>query len=317
MTKECGCGSIGGNVFDETPRDLGSQKVVLFQGVPEFLSGNRPTVRPVYLPTRVARYLSRRSKGGSVMSKPMPRELIALTRTHQLLAEAKTFEDFKSIRDKAEAARLYAKSAKLGLEIQIHAAELKLECERRAGALISQIELSRGGRPGRKNQSQVATSLEDLGINKSQSSRWQDEARLPDGEYQAYVAACRAAGREPTSQGLLKRSRKFSGKELTRGQHRRSKKKHPSKSAVINPASVQSTPRFDAADDQEALLADIQLHHKQLTENLANYCGAGPYTEPTIAQRRYIGHLISEMAECLANLGNCYVAERSRLISSR
>jgi hypothetical protein len=236
------------------------------------------------------------------MSKPLPRELIALTRTHQLLSEAKTFEDFKSIRDKAEAARLYARSAKLGLEIQIHAAELKLECERRAGALIPQIQLSKGGRPGKKNRSQVATSLEDLGINKSQSSRWQDEARLPDEEYQQYVVACRTAGREPTSQGLLKRSRQFSGKELTQGPHRRGKKARQRKSMIVDSASVRSVPSFDVADDQDAMLADIQLHHKQLVEKLANYCGTEPLAEPTSAERRYISHLLSEMAECLVNL---------------
>ena len=42
------------------------------------------------------------------------------------LAEAKTLEEVTQIRDIAEAARTYARAAKLGLEAQNHATEIKL-----------------------------------------------------------------------------------------------------------------------------------------------------------------------------------------------
>jgi hypothetical protein len=237
------------------------------------------------------------------MSKPMPKELIALTRTHRLLSEAKTFEDFKAIRDKAQAARLYAKSARLGFEIQLHAAEVKLECERRAGSLLSEMELSHGGRPSKNNRSQAATSLDDLGINKSQSSRWQDQARLPEEEFRKYLADCRAAGREPTSQGLLNRSRQFGGKGLAPKFHARTAKVRRSNTgSILNSPGVLSVPCFDSEDDESTVIADLYLHHKQLVDSLASYCADGPFSAPTIAQRRYICHLLSEMGDCLANL---------------
>jgi hypothetical protein len=237
------------------------------------------------------------------MSKPMPKELVTLTRTHRLLSEAKTFEDFKSIRDKAHAARLYAKSARLGFEIQLHAAEVKLECERRAGSLLSEMELSHGGRPSKKNRSQVATSLDDLGINKSQSSRWQDQARLPEEAFRKYLAECRAAGREPTSQGLLNRSRQFASKGNALASNARvGNVRRTNTARVVDSLSVLSVPCFDSADDEASVIADLCLHHKQLVDSLASYCADRPFTAPTTAQRRYINHLLSEMGECLANL---------------
>jgi hypothetical protein len=236
------------------------------------------------------------------MSKPLPRELIALTRTHELLAEAKTFDDFRVIRDKAEVARLYAKSAKLGVEVQIQAAELKLECERRAGQALREMTLSAGGRPSKANRSQVATSLEELGINKSQSSRWQDESSLPEDEYRRYVAECRAAGRQPSSRGLLLRARQFIECRTMQGPHRRAKNKRASELFVVDSRTVEPTPGFASADDQRTAIRELCLHHKKLTDHLANYCRDEPLVEPTPAQRLCIRNLLNEMGACLAIL---------------
>jgi hypothetical protein len=49
-----------------------------------------------------------------------------LSIARQLLAEAKDMGDILHIRDIAEAARVYAKAAKLGLENQNEAAEVKI-----------------------------------------------------------------------------------------------------------------------------------------------------------------------------------------------
>ena len=47
-----------------------------------------------------------------------------------------------------------------------------------------------------KARSHDATHLRDLDINKSQSSRWQKVASLPDDDFEGYIAETVEAGRE-------------------------------------------------------------------------------------------------------------------------
>ena len=84
------------------------------------------------------------------------------------LVQAANVAEVKSIRDKAEAVRKYAQNAKLGLELQNQAAELKIRAERKAGVLLNSMKL-RGG--DRKSKSQSAT-LKKNGITKHQSPRF-------------------------------------------------------------------------------------------------------------------------------------------------
>ena len=66
------------------------------------------------------------------MSSTIPRHVVLLEDAGRALAEAKTIDEIKTIRDKAEAVRQYARSASLGLQIQNYAAEVKLRAERKA-----------------------------------------------------------------------------------------------------------------------------------------------------------------------------------------
>jgi N6-adenosine-specific RNA methylase IME4 len=81
----------------------------------------------------------------------------------------------------------YAKQAKDSTLIQ-HATEIRMRAERRAGELL--IEMAkRGERAIRKNmKSQAATSkLSDLGVTKSESSRWQALARIDANKFERNV----------------------------------------------------------------------------------------------------------------------------------
>ena len=63
-----------------------------------------------------------------------------LETARRLLAEVRSVDDARAIRDVAEAARIYARQARLGLEAQNDAAEIKLRAERKLGELLAALQ---------------------------------------------------------------------------------------------------------------------------------------------------------------------------------
>jgi len=130
-----------------------------------------------------------------------------ISEARRTLAAASTLEDVMQIRDQAEALRVYVKAAAAGLEAANAAAEIKLRAERKAGEMLAGMEMRDGGDAARA-RSQAATelppSLDDLGLTKDQSSRWQREAKVPEEEFEAYIESCCYEGKEITQAGLLK-----------------------------------------------------------------------------------------------------------------
>lgn len=138
----------------------------------------------------------------------MTTQLTHYDRMRTELAQAHRLDEVKGIRDKAEALRQYARVAGEGLENQNMMAEIKLRAERRAGELLSDREPNRGARGSGSNQYQVRShdvttpTLSDLGISKMQSSRWQQEAAVPEAEFERHIAAVKSRGEELTSAGV-------------------------------------------------------------------------------------------------------------------
>ncbi len=134
------------------------------------------------------------------------------------LARASTLDEVLHIGDVAEAARVYAKAAKLGLEAQNKAAEIHVRAQRKAGELLACMQRQGAGRPVDNGSSvEPFPKLADMGITKQDSHRWQRLASLPDDAFEEHLRDTRDAGREITTAGLLSRERDLANAERNHG----------------------------------------------------------------------------------------------------
>ncbi len=68
-----------------------------------------------------------------------PREIMLLSSAQRALAEARTLDEVKDLRDKAVAVKAYAKKAQLGKHLVVDASVIKLRAERKLGELFHEI----------------------------------------------------------------------------------------------------------------------------------------------------------------------------------
>jgi len=129
----------------------------------------------------------------------MSKELALYENARQALSEVVRVDEVQDIRSKAAALAAYARQAK-DRELVDKATEIKLRAERRAGELLASMK-ARGerrdrGRPAEDNSRSETTiseetedkkTLEDLGLSKDQSSRWQALAALPPNKFEERV----------------------------------------------------------------------------------------------------------------------------------
>jgi hypothetical protein len=146
--------------------------------------------------------------------------LIRYDAAKRALAAAHSLDEVKAIRSKAEAVRAYAQQAR-DLEMQNMAAEIRIRAERRAGQLLLDMEKNPGtrgeGRPrkdGTKRRSSRPTAnpptLEEIGISKDQSAKWQRIALLvDDATFEKALVQAREKNGELTTAALLREIREI------------------------------------------------------------------------------------------------------------
>lgn len=138
--------------------------------------------------------------------------LTHFSRARLELQKAKTIDEVRAVLDAAERLRLYLRQVDESLEMQNDAAEIKLRAERRAGEMLKEgaekgsRDQGKGG--NRKSQSHDVTvkpaTLDEIGISKMQSSRWQAIASIPESEFEQAIQETKEAGGELTEAEMLR-----------------------------------------------------------------------------------------------------------------
>lgn len=77
------------------------------------------------------------------------------------------------------------------------ACEIKLRAERKAGKLLATMEKNKG--TAAPTRSHDATTLKELGVSKTQSSRWQALADAPEEGFEK----AHGGKRKPTTSGII------------------------------------------------------------------------------------------------------------------
>jgi len=128
------------------------------------------------------------------------------------LSVAVEVDEVKDIRDKAEGLAAYARQAK-DTELVQWATEIKVRAERRAGQMLAEMPKQAGARgSGKKVESHDATplrTLADIGITKSDSSRWQKLAAVSDQQFEHAVAAAKEVAGEVTTAAMLRAAKAY------------------------------------------------------------------------------------------------------------
>jgi hypothetical protein len=225
-------------------------------------------------------------------------ELALLDQAGQALAEAQSFDQIKEIRDKAEAVRKYAQSASLGLDIQNRAAEVKLRAERQAGKLLAQMTLRGGDRRSKCHHERL--KLDDLGISRNQSTRWQMQARVPENIFREHIRETCGAGKELTSARLIRLARQWGKSAVVNGNgagtngHRA---RRNGKAGEFLPPAHEHSP----ADAVAEMISELTNHH-QLLDNVLRPLYSGECTTLAAAERRVLRYLLLEIQQLLGRL---------------
>ena len=133
-------------------------------------------------------------------------QLVKYEAARYALQEARSVDEVKDVKDKAEALRLYARQAH-DKDMEIWTAEIKLRAVRRLGELSAALPSVQGENLPNvppSGSSGKTSILAEAGISTSAANRYENVAAIPANEFEAYIAEQKDAREPATLTGVLK-----------------------------------------------------------------------------------------------------------------
>lgn len=128
------------------------------------------------------------------------------------IAQYESVDEVKDYIDKAAAVQEYAKRAN-DYEMEHQAARARVRAERRAGELLQGMEKNKGGWESCSDTGveQDALTIPEMGLTHKQSSKWQQLANVPEGEFEEAITETASA---PSAHGILASRKKEKNKRI-------------------------------------------------------------------------------------------------------
>lgn len=139
--------------------------------------------------------------------------LAELTRAEQALSRAEDIVEVMQIRAKALTIETLVHAIEAGYELEQKATIFRLKAERKAGAWLA--DNVRPGNPELSN-GLLGSKLEDVGISKWQSQRWQSYASLSETRFHGWIDDALAKGSDVSGVGLYKYAQNAQAKDNNR-----------------------------------------------------------------------------------------------------
>ena len=139
-------------------------------------------------------------------------QLVRYEAARAALAEAHHFDEVKDIRDKAEAMAAYARQAK-DQDLILWATEIKVRAERKCGEMLRATDKNRGAAgvgpiAVKRCDRNAPPTLDDMGLSKSESSRYQQLASMSDEHFEAAVATAKDTAGQVTTAFMLREAQR-------------------------------------------------------------------------------------------------------------
>lgn len=184
------------------------------------------------------------------------------------LQAAISVDEVKDIRDKAAAMAEYARQA-ANTEMIEWATEIKVRAERRAGQMLAEMPKNPGklANSSRSHDATTTKTLEEIGVSKTQSSRWQKLASVPDEKFEQAVSAAKEVAGEVTTAAMLRFERSLNPKKETIPS---TPTNSPQPQSNPPPPENDAQPEFDEKDYRIECLVEEN-------ERLANLAAAGAF----------------------------------------
>jgi hypothetical protein len=219
------------------------------------------------------------------------RELAILSAAERRLAECTQLDEVLEIRGEAETVRIYAQKQRLGLQLQNHAAQIKIQAERRAGEALAAMRLQGGDRKSKSHRGTLILQLKDLGITRNQSSRWQLEASVSSAQFAAYCQEAENRDREISSSAFRRFIRSRNGVPLRAQSCRK-----PTGAEV----DAKKWPLASSSSGVEESLEELRGHLQLISSMFAAICRRKPQQLETIELReipRYLREMMARLHE--------------------